>query len=125
MGIHHDGKHIANLMGIKIFQKLGVRFEPLDNFSLHVFSQGVELNIKLVKSFIPISKRSCFNFQATIKLITIANVVAKKKGSYGNKRRIHHLTWTLAFMFYKSVSHPLTAFHFQNSNCFLLSLIPQ
>ncbi len=33
--------------------------------------------------------------------------------------------WTLASMFYKSVSHPLTAFHFQNSNCFLLSLIPQ
>jgi hypothetical protein len=55
----------------------------------------------------------------------IRGVVAKKKGSYGNKRRIHHLMWTLASMFYKSVSHPLTAFHFQNSNCFLLSLIPQ
>jgi hypothetical protein len=33
--------------------------------------------------------------------------------------------WTLASMFYKSVSHPLIAFHFQNSNFFLLSLIPQ
>ncbi len=50
--------------------------------------------------------------------------VAEKKGSYENRRRIHHLMWTLASMFYKSVSHPLTAFHFQNSNCFLLSLIP-
>jgi hypothetical protein len=73
MGSHHNGKHIANLMGIKIFKKLNVGFEHLDNFLLHVFAQGVELNIKLVKSFIPINKRICFNFQATIKLITIAN----------------------------------------------------
>jgi len=32
--------------------------------------------------------------------------------------------WTLASKFYNSVSHPRTAFHSQNSNCFLLSLIP-
>jgi hypothetical protein len=60
-------------MGIKIFQKLDVGFWAPQQLSLHVFAQGVELNIKLVKSFIPISKRICFNFQATIKLITIAN----------------------------------------------------
>jgi len=58
-------------------------------------------------------------------VLTICCVVAKKKGSCANRRCIHQLMWTLASKFYKSVSHPLTTFHFQNSNCSLLSLIPR
>jgi len=53
------------------------------------------------------------------------HIVAKRRGSYENRRRIHHLMRTLASTFCESVSHPLTTFHFQNSNCFLLSLITQ
>jgi hypothetical protein len=42
--------------------------------------------------------------------------VAKRRGSYENRQRIHFLMWTLASMFHRSISHLLTVQHLQDSN---------
>ncbi len=46
----------------------------------------------------------------------------KRRGSSKDRRRIHQLMRTLTSKFYKSGSHPLTSFHFQNSK--LLTALP-